>query len=275
MVVCLVCAVLLYYLIEKPFKGNSLETNKPAVIACFCVFSIALLSAPAAFAFVNKGWEWRLPSVLRNVLDDSRKAKKASVEANKLTCSLDEGVKPIDWWVSCLSQKFNNKQGYLVIGDSHGRDTWQALHLAYPSENIQMLYQSSCLPFEYSRGKHVNCFVGIDQFIKERLTKLRVKGVFLSSHFATDKDIRVEKTIRAIEELDVPVALFGPTMKFKEHVPKIALNHGRMAGLEDKVNSLQIFDIYLKEKILSNMAKSLDVPFIRASWIFCVPMNGA
>lgn len=269
MVVSLICAVLLYNLVEKPFRPKGTEKNKSAAIAFSCALSIALLSAPAAYAYINKGWEWRVPGMLRNVLDDSRAAKKASIAATKLTCSLDEGIKPVDWWASCLSQKFNNNGGYLVIGDSHGRDTWQVLRLVYPNENIQMLYQSFCLPFEYSRDGRSGCFIGIDQFIRKYLVGLRVKGVLLSSHFATNKDIKVEKTINAIKALDIPVALFGPTINFNEHIPKIALNHGRMAGLEDKVNSLQVMGVYPKEKILSKMAKSLDVPFISKLDILC------
>ncbi|MNZ87678.1 hypothetical protein D3C78_1065420 [compost metagenome] len=265
-----VCAVFLYAFVEKPFRSKwSVKSEKPSIVALSCIFPIFLLSTPAALAFVNKGWEWRVPTVLRDVLADSRQAKIASINATKLTCSLDEGAKPVEWWGKCLSEKLNAKEGYLVIGDSHGRDTWQALRLAYPDENIQMLYQSSCLPFEYSRPGRSDCFHGIKTFIKDYLPGLKVKGVFLSSHFATNMDSQVESTVRAVRDAGIPVALFGPTIKFKEHVPKIVLNHGRISGLVDRVNDLQIEGIYGKQEVMRALAKSLEVPFLSKLEILC------
>lgn len=270
LVVSIACAFLLYVLVEKPFRSKwSENSEKPLNVALSCIFLILLLSTPAALAFSNKGWEWRIPTVLKDVLADSRQAKIASINATKLTCSLDEGRNSVEWWQECLSEKLKTKEGYLVIGDSHGRDTWQALRLAYPGENIQMLYQSSCLPFEYSRPGRSDCFPGMQKFIKDYLPALKVKGVFLSSHFATNMDAQVESTVRAIKDSGIPVALFGPTIKFKEHVPKIVLNHGRVSGLVDRVNDLQVEGIYDKQELMRSLASSLGVPFISKLEILC------
>ena len=57
--------------------------------------------------------------------------------------------------IACLDNKLGG-EGYLVIGDSHGRDFLHALTLAYPNKNFAMFHHSSCVPTKYSHKQ--KCF---------------------------------------------------------------------------------------------------------------------
>lgn len=267
----MLAAVALHYGIEKPFRQSTIERDRmtPRVALTISLAGALAVCLTAAHAYRSHGWPGRVPSAIARAIENAREARALAVAATATTCSLDAQAQAPRWWRECLAERFGKRPGYLLIGDSHGRDTRETLRLAYPQASIQMLYQSFCLPFEYERAGRSACFVGMQDFLREELPRLPLRGVLLSSHFGTQQDSRIADTVAAIRAHDLPVVVFGPTMTFTQPVPDLALQLGRVAGLDRRVNDLQSTQLYERDAMLAQLARASGVGYVGKLDVIC------
>lgn len=106
-----VLALMLYYLIEKPFRhqrGSRISGEKFSV---FTAFASILVIIPAATSWAQKGWEWRVPLEIREMVQVDQRS--ASIYVFEVIKRLNE------------KQDFDmasDKPKLLVIGDSQAGD---------------------------------------------------------------------------------------------------------------------------------------------------------
>ena len=148
---------------------------------------------------------------------------------NSLVCTLDGGKQTTSTAIDCLQNKLGNS-GYLVIGDSHGRDLFHALMRAYPNTNFAMLHQSSCVPTNYinKAGRKDHCFSILNGHFKITST---LRGIIFASAYGDDGGIG--SLIRNIED-----NVYGP-------VPMFLVNSG--PRLDQSVVELAIKDAKVKD----------------------------
>lgn len=111
---------------------------------------------------------------------------------NTFLCSLDGNKQTVKSAIDCLRFKLKDS-GFLIIGDSHGRDFLHAVNIAYPNTNFAMLLQSSCVPTTYSRktGAQKLCFDMLDDVIENFVVSNQaLKGIIFASAYGDDAGVK-------------------------------------------------------------------------------------
>lgn len=143
------------------------------------------------------------------------------------TCSLDDDFsqspKARTLILSCLVESLGSAGGWLVIGDSHGRDFLHALRRKFPDTSFAMLHQSSCAPATYQKTERILCFHKLDELLFEEIPKNLIKGVILSSSYPRQHLDHVYKTMEHLSNLSVQSIVVGPSPAFRLPVSEIVL----------------------------------------------------
>lgn len=103
-------------------------------------------------------------------------------------CTLDKNRQTEKSLISCLDYHLGDG-GYLLVGDSHGRDFYHVLKSIDSRLNVAALIESGCIPMQYD-----NCFTDINQLslkhiIIAYLKEKNVKGVIFSSLYRADLEV--------------------------------------------------------------------------------------
>jgi peptidoglycan/LPS O-acetylase OafA/YrhL len=178
-------------------------------------------------------------------------------------CTLDGGNQTPSTVVDCLTNKLGDS-GYLLIGDSHGRDFLHSLRLAYPELNFAMLHRSACVPANYiniPRGG-LRCFDILSE-VKERfiIGNKKLRGIIFASLYADD--LGLNSLISDIEHKvygDVPMFIVNAGPRLKQSIVELAIKAAEVQdyyklGVENqkavtvnaklaKIQGVNIFDKY-------------------------------
>lgn len=123
----------------------------------------------------------------------------------------------------------------LVIGDSHGRETFHALRLAYPDRRFALLQSSNCAPANYSPQVGVTCFAGLTDGLRSALPP--GTPVVLSSRWPLAALDRLADTGAVLAMLNAPVAIVGMGPYLRAPMPNL-LRAGQ--GVRDAAGDLRL-----------------------------------
>ncbi len=213
-----VLAAVSYPLIERPPQVNPKWRAPRRMLGL-----LALVPLLAALAFaLPASWRVGLPlGEYRRVLDlvDHELAlyeptihSAPESPARGVQCSVDHvatasrtvaGAALAD----CLAA-ITTPETVLVIGDSHGRETFHALRAAFPERQFALLHESNCPPVDYETQPGVWCFAGLAEGLKR--AGLRPGGtVVLSSRWPRDGVERMGETAEVLRGLGQNAILVG------------------------------------------------------------------
>ena len=201
----LALSILLGYLSSKYVETIKFNINKTRLTSYlnYKPAHIALVVfATASATFINNGFISRFDEI-DNITDLESNRESSEIYyrtklmnafsndgepyENSFLCTLDGGRQSTSSAIECLTKKLG-KSGYLIIGDSHGRDALHALKLSYPNTNFSMLHQSSCVPTTYTSGK--TCFSILNDIRDKFITNNKhIKGVIFASLYGDDLGI--------------------------------------------------------------------------------------
>ncbi|WP_462180691.1 acyltransferase family protein [Pseudoalteromonas gelatinilytica] len=154
----------------------------------------------------------------RNTLISGFSNQGESIEKSDL-CALDGGKHSIHSLEKCLTAKLG-ESGFLIIGDSHGRDFLHAIQRAYPNEKFSMLYESGCVPTTYGR-----CFKLLEQVRKKFiLNNTKIKGIIFASLYK--EKFATEQFINELNEQKyglIPIAVIGLGVRLDKSVIETAI----------------------------------------------------
>lgn len=160
-------------------------------------------------------------------------------------CTLDEGKQTYLSVTNCLSSHLNGG-GYLVIGDSHGRDFLHSLTRAFPDENFSMLHQSGCVPTQYEK-----CFLLLEQ-LKEGFIKgnKSIKGIIYSSLYENENAVN-----KLVSELNMyngkSVLLVGASLRLEKTVVEESIKNKSVTEIYDLKGSINDAVAPINKKLLS------------------------
>ncbi|MCK6417840.1 MAG: hypothetical protein L6Q57_02735 [Alphaproteobacteria bacterium] len=287
---CLI-AVPLHHFVENAYRGRAISRRKVLLL----LSATSLIVGLAVFAVFTGGWPQRLSQEQRQVLqtinqeaETYRRAYERkfpmpdetafdpSIHAG-LECSYDYAG-DIDILVSCLSYNLSAAGGFLVIGDSNGGNTFQALRMAYKKTNFAFLQQSGCAAAAFRENPRSQnwCFRDVDQILDRLVSKKKIRGVILSSRWVEQPYEHVAETIEKIQALKAPVLLVGPTPMLRHNLFETIF----MKRLKDLSNlqSLPLQDPYFSRDVLKveaelkMTAKRYDIPYFSKVNFWC-PKN--
>jgi len=178
-------------------------------------------------------------------------------------CTLDGGLQSTSTAIECLTKKLG-ESGYLIIGDSHGRDALHALKISYPNTNFAMLHQSSCVPTVYTNGK--NCF-DILSDIREKfiLNNNHLKGIIFASLYGDD--LGVNSFLHDINNRiygNIPIFIVNTGPRLEKSVIELAIK-------ESKVTDHYMLGVKNNKaiEINSKLSKIKDVTIFDKYSVFC------
>lgn len=226
-----------YRFVERPTQDHQAwRTPAPVLVMS------ALLPATAAlflFALSSQGTEFRekLPFAAVREMYNAIAVEKAtyfktvydSDDSNARGYQCSQDVLPKDnlhaataLAVKCISEA-HLKDPVLVIGDSHGRDVFQALRLAFPDAAFLLYHQSNCAPAHYSPTSDSDCFPTMDAvLVAARDTG--ASAIILASSWPDRGQPHLDETAVSLKRLGLPVAVVGATPVSKVDMPRLLSN---------------------------------------------------
>lgn len=164
-----------------------------------------------------------------------RKAKQfwQQLESNEFisVCSLDNSFHKLEDILTCLTKKFTSK-GYLLVGDSHGKDFLHALNFAYPNEKFSMLYQSGCAPSTHTLSISANhhCFAMLDDINRLFIQQSEnIKGLIFVSGFLNETGFKVFMSdIKQKKYGDIPIYISTISPLLDAPIIEMALKAGNV-----------------------------------------------
>ena len=136
--VSLVCAVFMYFFIEKPFR-TAKPNNSRFIVAC-TFFALALCYIGASM-WAAEGWNWRTWATSGSIsIEAAKEGKELRFVARQQMCERK------GWDVCDLPIK--GDVNALVIGDSHAVDALNAFGKTYPEHNLAMSDLGGCPPYK-------------------------------------------------------------------------------------------------------------------------------
>ena len=221
--IILFLSIVSYKFIEKPFRDKSFITDKNFIKVIFSfllflfLFSIIVIS--------NNGFEQRFPNYKKFNTDYKFYLKE--IRLKKYELGNPQFVDP-------------NRENILIIGNSHGRDTFNSLKL---NENLFPNYEFSILDTQISC---INKIVSKFELCEKKMTRLE-KQIFLDSDVIListrydDEDIySLKKIIREIKAIDKKIVLTTqiPNYYFKNYfslVDEFFYKYKRLPSFEEKI----------------------------------------
>ncbi|MCG8442712.1 MAG: acyltransferase, partial [Caulobacterales bacterium] len=234
-------AALMHRFVEQPFRRPSKARPKlPAPrFALACVGAALLLAAPAALAWRDDGWTWRVPP--------DKRALIASTEDGDAPAS-----HPCQYWThrargESFQERFDNctaNEGpaVVILGDSHGIDTFHALAANAEHRHIvglttwrcRLHSPENCREYTDFRNAFIAKNAGDISFIL-----YNQKGsYFLKTDYVRPPlddswvDIVIE-LLRDYEELGVPIAWIGPRAELLHDPTAAVLPMRSIDGADD------------------------------------------
>ena len=267
-----------YKYIEKNKVIKKTTTIKGFLKAKQTQITLAIL-ATAIVTFTNNGFTNRFNYInnietLASNRDSSEKYYRQNLMKafsnngesfkDSFLCTLDGGRQKTNTAIECLKNKLG-ESGYLIIGDSHGRDALHALKISYPHINFAMLHQSSCVPTSYSNTS--KCFDILDDVRSEFiLYNPHIKGIIFASLYGDDKGIN-----SFINDIDnkvygnIPLFIINTGPRLEKTVVDIAIENSSVndSYLLGKKNNKAI-------EINSKLSKIKNVTIFDKYSVFCI-----
>ncbi len=215
-----VLAAISYPLIERPPQVSPAWRAPRRIMVMTAIGPVLALLVLALVVVLPAGWRGGLPLDDYRAVQDRVDAEFAPYAATLHTapsgpergdqCSLDPVLTaPRAVAVAAMADCLTELDGadVLVIGDSHGRETFHALRLAYPDRRFALLHASNCAPADYSPQDGVTCFAGLTDGLRSALPP--GTPVVLSSRWPLAALDRLADTGAVLTTLNAPVAIVG------------------------------------------------------------------
>ncbi len=256
-----------YKFIEKPFRDKNFINDKNFIkIILIFLFSFLFFSWVVIF---NKGFEKRFPNYNKFNTDYKFYLKQLRLTKYELG-----------------NPQFENdsKINVLIIGNSHGRDTFNSLKL---NENLFSKFEFSILDTQ------INCIEKIIEkfeFCNKKMTRLERKIfqdsdiILISTHYNND-DIKILKTIiNKLKNINKKIVLTTqiPNYYFKNYfslVDEFFYEKNRLPNTEEKIALEERYYQTLKPDIqnfnqeLAKISKSENINLLNKKELFCDEKN--
>ena len=261
--IILIISIISYFLIEKPFRDKKFITDKNFIKLIF--ISLLLLFIFAVTIIYNKGFESRFSNYDKFNTDYTFYLKQ--IRLTKYELGNPQFKDP-------------NKKNVLVIGNSHGRDTFNSLKL---NEELFPNYEFSILDTQ------IHCIIKVIskfEFCKKKMTRLE-KKIFLDSDIILISSHYTEIDIDALEEIILKLNMSNkkvilttqtPNYYFKNYFSLVDEFYNQNKRLPDQKEKILLEKEYYKTKKidsgiindkLKKISKNTETKLLEKKKLFC------
>ena len=257
---CLISFLLAFFswkYIENPFRYKSKITKKILFISTLSISLILILIGLTIFK--NNGFKNRLNSEQQKIISFQNNYElRKQVREN--ICSLEPEYTFHDFKPECYIGKTNNT--YLIWGDSLAATSYIGLKSIH--DDTLQLTASSCHPIiDKNFPDRPNCY-NINNFAKEKISKLKLKKIFLQASWISNSDQKnlVQNIIKTIEFIkkaspQSQIIIIGSLPTWEQELPKLILrknlslygekyiklpNYKKLKELDEKLKTLEKFE---------------------------------
>ncbi len=129
-------------------------------------------------------------------------------------CSFDKN--PLYKYAEKCVTDLLKEGGWLIVGDSHGRDLYNSLKMIYPQQNIAMFQQSSCAPAkqEQKKGAKEICFKDLPTIINFINHNDAVQKVIFAARFQNELGTEqfIDDVKNGLYQKDIVIFNAGPAI---------------------------------------------------------------
>ncbi len=256
-VVSSLCSAMSYYVISTDGKMNRYNKQQNELIDYFRIENEAYKNKYGVFYPKTSDEVWsaekhlNIPCLYDNYLPKS-------ADDNKITnCVINNNEHHKD-----------KESRYLVIGDSNGKNIYEALIKAFPDKGFSILMHSGCAP-----AQSKNCFPFLRGQLENIFANTKIDGVILSSRYSYQSIEGMKNTVDVLTNNKMPFIIIGSTPMLRRTVDMIFLRKG--ISLDASEFSLPLNDTYFqpdifeKDKLLQNLAVENGGVFYDKKNIIC------
>ncbi len=266
-IIILGLSIFSYYFIEKPFRDKKKVSNHLFLRIIFTAISIILVLAIVIIK--NDGFQKRFPST-KNFSTDYQKYLKESRE--------------LKYELGNPKFKYENKKNILVVGNSHGRDTFNALYL---NKSLFDKFEFSILDTQ------INCLEDVfKEFLlcDRKMSNLEKKLLFESEIILISTSFRpidlnnLETIIDNLKKKKKRVILFSqkPGFYFENYltlVDEFFLEFKKLPDQEEKKSLEKKYFLTMSDKFnetnlrLKQIADKKNIILFKKEKLFCDDLN--
>ena len=207
------------YIEESMRKGYLTKYNVFYVnIVMTVMLSVSVYFIYSMFQFNNTNYKEKVDKYMHY---DAKTKFRAG------TCFLTSAEKSVDSYEKdeCVAWK-NGKKNYMLIGDSHAAHYYSAMALLLKeNETLTQVNSSACIPIFPLKSGTKKCTDlhkwALNDLIKEKHFDVIVLSTS-NLHLTTNKSIK--KTIEYMLKYTDKVVLIGPSMKYKQSLPRLLVD---------------------------------------------------
>lgn len=252
-----------YRFVEKPFRSFNFIKNKSFVkilvgsIIFLCTLSFVIIS--------NKGFENRYPQLSNFSLDYEKYLKELRI---------------LKYELGVPSFRDKSKKNLLIIGNSHGRDLFNALKL---NETLFLDYEFSILDTKISCLKYINqnklCDVSLSKLQENILKESNI--ILISSRYDDEDLLELKNIVQKLSSSDKKIILTSnrPEFYFSSNymtiVDEFFVQNGRLPNNDEilklKKKYFLSIDPELKRKniLIEKIAKDHQINYINTKELIC------
>lgn len=263
-------AVLAHRFVEQPFRTRS--SSEPALLSTgafvklFCGLTFSLIAVFASI-WVCKGWLWRYPTEIAQLIQETDTEIKARFKPFSTHC-LSKNALSCDMPIEGIN--------VFVTGDSHAPDIFNALVNQYPKFHYIFTGVAGCPPlvredYHLLLAKHPNrteCIARNEKLLyKNQLAEADL--VVINTVFAWYKPEHLTHTIMQIRKATTaPIVVFGNYLIYGEDFPNLVVKHGT-TKMDDYYAKKLSWNTFAFENELETLSKELNFSYISKKRLFC------
>jgi len=262
-IIIFILSYISYRFVEKPFRSFNFIKNKSFIKTL--VGSIIFICSLSFVIISNKGFENRYPQLSNFSLDYEKYLKELRI---------------LKYELGVPSFRDKSKKNLLVIGNSHGRDLFNALKL---NENLFLDYEFSILDTKISCLKNISqnklCDVTLSK-LQEKI--LKESNIILISSRYDDEDLsELKNIVQKLSSSDKKIILTSnrPEFYFSSNnmtiIDEFFVQNGRLPNNDEilklKKKYFLSIDPELKRKniLIEKIAKDNQIDYINTKELIC------
>ena len=272
LVICIIAAIGLHELVEKPFRKRGADTTflqRKAWLVT--VLTLVVTVVIAGFIWRMDGLPSRVDPRIQRILDsvDSEVDKRRrAIRFGQ--CNLHEMHKFAIYDTDECASIDAARKNVLILGDSMAADIYMMLSQTYPEIQFSQATAGACtaiLKMSDIGGKYPTC-EALNEYRFSRLVDLDMDLIVLASIWNEDRIQPLKETVAYLRSRGKKVLVIGPRTHFQGAIPLLISREASLDAINERLRDRVIQDNTLLDQMRTAMP---DVEILDIGAIQCAP----